>query len=743
MCRKRIFFAVFLCLGLSGALFGCSKNTAAEGEKEGNGGHMEETLPVRTMEETSSVTPSIEAGIVWKDNGSDSYIGIRKVTIAEKEPEGLIGSSGNTLLNAEGGGLFRKYFFENYKENYESLFWVDEAGEQTEIMPETADYDASGMVTVAGTIAGSGGYVYSTVAGVEVPEQWVIFTDADRKLTGKYKLPEDLEFLESIMGDANGNLYCTMQDKEGLLCQVYDKEGLLIWETSYPAYDFLHLTALADGKVAFFTGERTEGYYLLLPDLESGKEKILAKADNKVTYLTCFDEKTLLYADAEGLYRSSPGFDNAELVYNWVNHGIQISEIKHMLALPNGDIKLLFTSEGETVYLHLSANNKENSIEEISFAVLPENEQVYREAVTAFNKEYPGYVITMVTYEEPAKLLTELTAGDGPVLVDTALVPFLDNESLWECLDEELAQSGLTEELLEKPMQAGKINERQYGIVSKWQMLTFATTVYSESSWDYDTFFEWLTNHPKVQMLYGEQSPSNFMNLFFMRSLQDNYFINMDEKKAYFDMEQFEEAVLLAGRLAAKRPSGTQSEQILRVREGSCLGEPVYLLQPESIAYYDAMFGEKVNYIGFPGADGSCHYIRTANPLVIRATAAPEQKEGAFLFLQGLLEYEEQKKLVEGTEFSMRRDVFEEQLAGLDDEIEYSVDGEQLSIPVDAKTVREKVLALYENSVPYLSLPESIGALLEEELESCFSGQKSAGEAGKVIQNRIQLYLDN
>lgn len=156
---------------------------------------------------------------------------------------------------------------------------------------------------------------------------------------------------------------------------------------------------------------------------------------------------------------------------------------------------------------------------------------------------------------------------------------------------------------------------------------------------------------------------------------------------------------------------------------------------------YDTILGEEANYIGFPGINGSRHYMTASSPLAVRATALEEEKEGAFLFLESLFSYEAQKGMVEAVGLSVRRDVFEEQLNALEAEITYRVDGEAFTIPVDAETVKEEFLALYENSVPYPSLLESISAVLEEELESCFLGEKSAEEVGKVLQNRIQLYL--
>lgn len=45
---------------------------------------------------------------------------------------------------------------------------------------------------------------------------------------------------------------------------------------------------------------------------------------------TLLDEKTLLYADGKGLYRSGLAGENPEILYTWSNHGVSASEIKAM-----------------------------------------------------------------------------------------------------------------------------------------------------------------------------------------------------------------------------------------------------------------------------------------------------------------------------------------------------------------------------------------------------------------------------
>ena len=92
--------------------------------------------------------------------------------------------------------------------------------------------------------------------------------------------------------------------------------------------------------------------------------------------------------------------------------------------------------------------------------------------------------------------------------------------------------------------------------------------------------------------------------------------------------------------------------------------------------------------------------------------------------------------------FSVRKDVFERRLADVESEVKYQVDGEELMIKVDREAVKETLLALYEESVPYPALPGDLADVFAEELSGFFQGGQSAEQAAKILQNRVQLYLN-
>ena len=327
-------------------------------------------------------------------------------------------------------------------------------------------------------------------------------------------------------------------------------------------------------------------------------------------------------------------------------------------------------------------------------------------------------------------------------MVDTSLVPFADNEKLWECLDDALAQWGLEGALLDGPMEGGRIGGKQYGLCPSWSLTTFATVAYQEEGWDYDQFLEYLEGADGLEMLFEYQNQEGFLREFLCRSPEESLFIDPEAGRAYFDTERFTEAVSLANRLAGETGRMNSSEMAERIRSGSCLGEFVGLVNAGDTAYYDMKLGDQINYIGLPGKDGSCHYINFDDPIAVRATASSGEKEAALAFLEHLLGKKTQRNLVAYINFSVRQDVFLEQLDDMPEELKYYKDGAEVTIPVDKERARERLLSLYEKAVPRPAMPQEIGQVLEEGLQECFHGSKSVEEVAGILQNRVQLYLD-
>ena len=101
-----------------------------------------------------------------------------------------------------------------------------------------------------------------------------------------------------------------------------------------------------------------------------------------------------------------------------------------------------------------------------------------------------------------------------------------------------------------------------------------------------------------------------------------------------------------------------------------------------------------------------------------------------------------QKDLAKLYYFSVRQDVFLEQLDTMPEELVRYMDGAEVTIPVDKEQAKERLLSLYEKAVPRPPMPQEVGQILEEGLSECFHGTKSVEEVAGILQNQVRLYLD-
>lgn len=755
------FLAKLLCLGLALSLSGCGQGASQEegAEATGQGGREE--------------SPSLSLGEKLADD-SYFYTEAYRTALEYDAPEDLVyGGIWQVCMGSEGMGRYAWFQPEGWadSEGYAVIQMVNQEGEMAETQLSFGRQGAFFEEEAAechffqltdGRGIGLLDYRYpepsrvcivdevgQVQAGFTIP---VAVTEAYDGEEGTYLVPG-----EDVMADEACNLYLAWvpSDQTSIRFMVCDREGKLLWEEAVQGNEvFLdQLISFPDGRVGCVFFDQTKDgstYYLMEMDSTDGLQELVRMEDKewksgKPMYLTCYDDSTLLYATSRGLYRCDyQGKDNQEL-YLWKESGISLGTagfIRAMRAQPDGDIEIILRRNREDFYLRLELAAEKKEISEVTFAVAKDKEETYRDAVTNFNWSHNDCKIEMVAYEEQDRLLTELASGKGPVLVDTSLVPFADNEKLWECLDGALAEWGMEDALLAGPLESGKIGGKQYGLCLSWYLQTFAAVSYQEESWDYGQFLGHLEDAEGLEMLFEYQNQEGFLREFLCRSPEESYFIDPAAGKAYFDTERFTDAVELADRLAGEMGQMDSSEMAERIRSGNCLGEFVSLTNAEEIAYYDTKLGDQVNYVGLPGKEGSCHYIVSDEPLAVRATASGEEKETALSFLKYLLGKRAQKDLAKLYYFSVRQDVFLEQLDTMPEELVRYMDGAEVTIPVDKEQAKERLLSLYEKAVPRPPMPQGVGQILEEGLSECFHGTKSVEEVAGILQNRVRLYLD-
>lgn len=654
--------------------------------------------------------------------------------------------------------FLKKHLFEEAADCWDEVKTVTDQGEETSFRLAFWEGEIN-QAWMAGGIAGTDHYMMMAIEYAENSDAgrsrlYRFFeTDEDMQILNSFYVDcldrVNLELPDQIMVEASGNIHMITSNFSDGTSHYYvvSPDGTFLAEGSSAGGDYKdsRLVPLYDGRVGLLSGKK-----LMYLDAGTGEISVLADISFSYRYCTLSDENTLLYADGEGLHRSDLSGENPEILYTWSNHGIAAASIEGIQVSEDQCISLIYQDSMGANYLKLKPTTEEVEIQEITFAVSSNWGDKYRSAVTEFNKRYPACHIKVEMYGYgDSSLLTEMTAGKGPVLIDTGLLGFESNAKWWEPLDDFFKAAGLEEELIPKVMEFGKIDGTLYGVVTDFSLNTVVTLAEEPEGWDYDTFLSCFDEDDPsmksvVTALEGSGG-SSFVKTFFVQSLADSYLFDAESCTTFFDSDEFRK-ILKLGAGFMKRDRRGNSEDL---RQDTSPCGIAYIQKPESLACLRIWGGERLRYIGYPSKTGSGHYINGGNPVTIRANATAAEKRIARTFLQILLSYDLQLEASSdtlNTNFSMsvRKDVLEEQIDRMNEDTYTLVPGfpqihleDQVNKELDRATLYE----LLEKAEPQRNLPSELSKILLEELEEYFGGNLTEDMLIDHLANRVELYL--
>lgn len=486
------------------------------------------------------------------------------------------------------------------------------------------------------------------------------------------------------------------------------------------------------------TGELCPGFDCPAERMESCYDFTIMKTEDEKAQAA-----TLVYAGARGIYRLSRGEEEAEPLYLWMNHGLTVQEVKGIRAYADGRIGIIYRSKKGIGYLCIAPTTEEVEIREITISVPSYRENVYRSAVVEFNRRYPACHISMKSYDTES-LLTELTAGKGPVLVDTALTGFEEMQKLWEPLEKTLSEMGVMENLIGKVMDQGRIDGTLYGVVTDFYLETVAIADQELTDWNYEQFLELAAEYtePKAVVNTTGNGGWGFLLDFFIQDMEDNFLFDAKAAETFFDTDNFRTILRLAKECEERKERVKQMEGLA---EGKVLCNIFTILNAGEIEQY-RLAGEGLYRIGFPTKDGAKQILVSSAPVAMRRSASKEEKALAYAFLEILLSEEQQTEAEESQSFhmSVRKDVLAEAIEHPKEEnrtryVELMpyIDEEQ----ADPQKDRALLEQLLENAKPKKGFPKELYNIITEELIPYLEGAVTEDVVIRNLTNRVGLYL--
>ena len=765
---KKPIISICLSVILAGVLGGCGS-----GEKESSGApdqsqgtELSDTSgTAQDASGTDSQELSVSTGGIldpWavmnlsgKDNSMDAYsASAREALLLEMPENALDGGMKKSVLGATGAYCFKKHLFDTVAESWDEVIFAG-----TEGKADSKRYDFEDQLWDIGPVAGTDHYVALSVEIQEDGEYRSFLTERDENHEYLREVP--LDFLNgSETGEVVGSLSGFAVDQFGAVSLVHggqyllmSQEGDILAEYSPEGGSVNRLVILYDGRIAFeVTMKGNGGTALQYMDRDTLETVTLATLEKSALYLTLLDGETLLYAAQDGVYRSGLNGEEPELIYRWINHGIIIHDVAALQADEKGRISLIYSDSENDNYLCLEPTAEEIPVCEITLQVRSGDMDSYQRLAAEFNRRYPSCHIELAEYsrEDEAALLTQLTAGEGPVLLDPSGLSFEEMEELWEPLDTVMGQLGITEELNPGVMEMGKINGTLYGLVRDFGL----DTVVAEAGlkdWDYDMFFQSIRERTELDEIcnyYDKEAGLLSLVALLNHGLDDCYFFVPDEETGalHFDSGKFRQILDLAEKYPAREEGVAPGASLL---EGNALCNILIIQKPEHVAAYRIIYGEDVDYVGYPAKDGGMHVMVPSGMLSIRRSASKEEKEAAAAFLALCLSYEGQILAAKDINFalSVRRDVLEAQIASMGTEISrlpnFDPDFGSVNMGggMDIERDRETLLDLIGSAKPKKTLSWELSGIIREELDLYLAGSITEDMLIDHLENRIGLYL--
>ena len=680
--KKCLAICLAACLMVTFLLGGCARDAQGERDKtEGKWGFKDKG---GTAVEDIDFSFLAEEGNSWRDNSLDDWSGIVNKHVEMEELEGVnVYALGLSATANRGIGYGYAVLSENGAV-YIRHPGVDSRLEDTLIEGASAMGDPISVrlnerdLHIGGIVEGKG-YLAATIQPVE-DENLICFYKLDDNLRQVEELHVENSygsFVGQVKGDGKGNIHAILRTEDGKRRYViFSSKGESLFDRILTDDNAGSLCSLGNGRVGLrheALKQFTLDYQFLEADQVTGELRTIAHFESTNGQdVIMKNEREFICYGSKGISHYDAAKNEETLLYKWTNHGICPEGSFGMELRKDGSLEILYLDTEGLNYLLLAPTENKEEVKTLTIAVDPKNRGIFEGAVTYFSKRHPEYTIILKDDYDPTSLLTQLGAGQGPIIIDTALTGFEDLEKLWQPLDGFLEKSGIMEELIPQALEFGRIGDRTYGLVTSFYIQTLLMKDDGIKDWDYDGFLNYVDEFQgdtvfSCNYLTFMGRASNYQQLFFdflQNGLYDNYYVNLEDEKLVFGTEQFERVL----RLSQKAKKGSYSSSTgVELTKGEVSCEICDIINIYGLAQLRNRVEEKgVHVIGRPTLDGGRNMIVGGAPVVIRSTCTEEEKKVAYTFLLYMLTKEVQGSPIKASNgsinkygFPIRKDVLE------------------------------------------------------------------------------------
>ncbi len=645
-------------------------------------------------------------------------------------------------------------------------------------------FEITSNQTIAGITAGHNGSLTILQTDFQTDRGKIcerLSADADGMITDRQDITAALFDGETMPDEVILEEMCATSDGS-IIIQIYDIKNdarkLVVVDAQGRRQYTIDIDA---GEARLLAGQNDQVFCLTTESLYTGDAWSLQEMDlENHTQKPCmeklFNGSNIHWAATEDgaflitcgntLYRVDAEARTCETILTWSNHNVVAEELAGLSGLADGRLlavtytqktRPVFSCKAEVVYLQQNTqlDNRQTLTLGIMNLRTQDAQGNLRALIADFNKKNSSYQIQIKEYAPDGdyenglvRMNSDYAAGQGPDILELSAIPtdayiakgiLID---LYSLAREEYEEQSI---LSSNALSYYKRNEALYGIFPGFFIRTTigkASALGTDFAGSVSDLRALFCSLPKETTLFPSYyDPEIVLNRLLTLEL-DSY-INWESGRCRFDSPEFAELLSFA----AAYPQGVivPGEDLY-----AGLAENRHILQPFDINSTGLFLGLQaylcgdISYVGYPAGAGSAPLLQPTGPqLGISSKSAHLQ--GAWEFVVSLLSEEYQENWSVG--FPARQSQLEQVLkrAAKDDPTR----SERLYFStfeyVIQAAAQEEMLALrrlIEEARPPVRWEAELKRIIGEEAGALFAGQKEAEEVARIIQNRVQLFLD-
>lgn len=556
--------------------------------------------------------------------------------------------------------------------------------------------------------------------------------------------------------DRAGNIYARGGDSYNPYRVLYisDGTGQLLAEKEYPeTAEIGEPLQTREGELIFpIYDNKTRSTRLVWFDSEDGEEKILAELEQEyIKQLYGIQGNELYYEGANGIVRWNIATGERRLAYRFDENGIK-NVFDTMLILRESKAPVLrmygnVNGEEEDWLTVLSSEEMETA-EAVRIVGLEEKSvQKIQNCAAVASRRNPNF---SYRYENSGaeeqedfrtRIMAEMMAGGGPdiLYVSPEDMELLYNMGLLADLRTLLPEETL-EQVLPGVVGLGSVDGTLAGLAPEVSVGTLITLkeIWQEDTWRLEDILGLMETGDFTGIICqgsGGYAPRALLKWLTAYSFENSFLIDWETGKCHFEDERFLKILEYAKKYAEAEPD----RSVYGLGIGGCVADTLAGSSLEQFNNNYEKFGDDYYFVGLPTEGESGNYLFCNGVAVVNRNLS--NPEAVVNYLECLIGKEVQYMEYANAQLPVRR-IFEEDIRYSYDGTESYWNGELLVVKEDGGRILQDFNSFLESCVPGPRLYENLEAIIWEEAQGYFEGDKTAEEAARIINNRIQLYLD-